>query len=360
MAIGERLRVVLAIAAKDITDAVRNRTILGSLFSVLFLIVFYQILPSLDTGGALPRLALYDAGDSRLVAELENSAELDLLVMDSAEDVLWYVGDRELVLLGLTLPADLDQRLEADEDVELEGYIVHWASDSAAAETREFFEDQLSQLTGQPVIIHTEGNTVYTRPDSHGMAFVQSIMLVIATMMMGLILTPTLMLEEKLTKTMDALLVSPASAGQLVIGKALAGLFFCAAGLGVAFAFNATLITQWWLAILVAACGSMMAVAFGLLMGSILETRQQATVLVWILFVVAIMPVGLDLIGDILPKTAMSIIRWVPSTVLARAYRTSFADRVPSGQILPELAVLIGCTGILLAVVAWVVRRSDR
>ena len=45
MAIGERLRVVLAIAAKDITDAVRNRTILGSLISVLFMIVFYQILP---------------------------------------------------------------------------------------------------------------------------------------------------------------------------------------------------------------------------------------------------------------------------------------------------------------------------
>jgi ABC-type Na+ efflux pump permease subunit len=178
--------------------------------------------------------------------------------------------------------------------------------------------------------------------------------------MLGMILTPSLMLEEKFTKTMDALLVSPASASQLVAGKALAGLFFCGVGLAVAFAFNAALITQWWLAVLVAAIGSLMTTALGLLIGSIVETRQQASVLYWILIVAGIAPVALDMMRGLLPETAASIIRWMPTAVLARAYRVSFGGQVPPGQILPELAVLIGCIVIPAAAVAWVVRRSDR
>jgi ABC-2 type transport system permease protein len=43
---------------------------------------------------------------------------------------------------------------------------------------------------------------------------------------MGILLVPTLMLEEKQTRTMDALLVSPASISQVVIGKAIAGFFY--------------------------------------------------------------------------------------------------------------------------------------
>ena len=40
-------------------------------------------------------------------------------------------------------------------------------------------------------------------------------------MIMGLMLVPSLLLEEKQTKTMDALLISPANIAQVVIGKAL-------------------------------------------------------------------------------------------------------------------------------------------
>ena len=45
-------------------------------------------------------------------------------------------------------------------------------------------------------------------------------------LMMGIFLVPSLLFEEKETKTMQALLVSPASIGQVVVGKALAGAFY--------------------------------------------------------------------------------------------------------------------------------------
>ena len=57
-------RIIAAIAAKDVIDGIRNRSILSSLFTVIFLLALYQFLPMLNAGVAPMDLALYDAGSS--------------------------------------------------------------------------------------------------------------------------------------------------------------------------------------------------------------------------------------------------------------------------------------------------------
>ena len=68
------LRIIWAIASKDIVDAFRNKNVLGNLISVAFIIVMYQYLPVLGKLSDAPRLYVYDAGSSSLVAALEESA----------------------------------------------------------------------------------------------------------------------------------------------------------------------------------------------------------------------------------------------------------------------------------------------
>jgi hypothetical protein len=46
--------------------------------------------------------------------------------------------------------------------------------------------------------------------------------------------------------------------------------------------------------------------------------------------------------------------------LLAKAIRISFASGVPWGEVLVNLGVVLGCAALLLACVAWRVRRSDR
>ncbi len=58
----ESFRIIWAIAAKDISDAIKNKTSLGIIISTLLMIVFLRFLPTLENGSTLPRLALYDAG----------------------------------------------------------------------------------------------------------------------------------------------------------------------------------------------------------------------------------------------------------------------------------------------------------
>lgn len=357
--LGESLRIIWAVTSKDIIDGLKNRTTLSVILTTLILIVFYRFLPALENGDVLPRLVIYDAGDSRLVAEAKNSTAFDLLVMPSQEDMEAYVGNKDIVVLGLALPEDLDQKLENGKQIDLEGYVVHWASSSAAAEVRVFFEQQLTELSGRPVHINTAGNTVYTQKESHGYAFLAALAVVITMLIIGVNLVLTMMVEEKQTRTIDALLVSPAGIGQIVIGKALTGLFYCLMATGLVLAFNAPLITHWGLAILASICGSLFTVGLGLLMGNLIEANQSMPIWVWVLFIIFLMPVLLSS-ADFLPAGVLAALSWVPTVALSKVVRVSFSNSAPLAQFGPELANVVACAVLLLAVTVWALRRTNR
>ncbi len=356
----ENIRIIWAITAKDITDALKNKTTLSVIIPMLFLIVFYRFLPALESGDLLPRLALYDAGSSKLAARLEDSATFDLVVTTSQENMEAYLGNKDIAVLGIVLPEDFDQRAAAAPEIELDGYFVHWISVPAAAETRTFFEAALSEMSGKPVRIDTEGHTVYPQKESRGMAFLQAAMMVIAISLIGFTMTPHLLIEEKQAKTITVMLVSPAGPGQVTIGKALAGLFYCMLATAVVFAFNIPLITHGGVAFLTAVCGAVFTVAVGLLLGSLLESKQQMSLWTWLIFVPLILPVYFSIATDLLPAWFLSAIQWMPTVAMSEAFRVSFSERAPFSAYAPELAIILGYAVILLAVVARVVRREER
>jgi ABC-type Na+ efflux pump permease subunit len=97
-------------------------------------------------------------------------------------------------------------------------------------------------------------------PDSDGLGIPAGFGLVFVTIMIGVILVPHLMLEEKQNRTLEVLAVSPASAGQIVTAKALAGLFYCYLGGIIALLVNRMLVVHWGLAILTVLLGSLFTV----------------------------------------------------------------------------------------------------
>lgn len=356
----EQLRIVWAITAKDLVDAVKNRTTLSVILTTLFLIVAYRCLPALMREDERTNVLVYDAGASSLVAALEGSLLLDVYNYPSRE-----LMERDLVNgyvpeLGLIVPPGFDRTLQAGGQLELQGYVLQWVNRTDADALRTLVEGEISDLAGHPVSINLEGNRVYTRADSAGYPFLTSFALIYVTTIIGLTLVPYLMIEEKQSKTMDALLISPASSSHIVLGKALAGLVYTLISVAIALTLNYTLVANWVLVLLVAICGSVFGVALGLLLGSLLEVRQQMMLWGWALIVPLLMPVFLSVLAELLPEVVRPIIEWVPTVALSRAFRASFSDTAPLAQVGPELALVAGCGMLVLVVVAWVVRRSDR
>jgi ABC-2 type transport system permease protein len=356
----KELRIILAIASKDIVDAIKNKSILSQVLTVAFIIVFYRFLPAFDSGDELPRLALYDAGNSELVVALEHSAALKLVEFSTQEGMRAYIEDGDIVVLGLALPPELDSKIDAGELVELEGYLVHWASERKSTEAKDFFEAEIEQITGLPIQINTEGNDVYSIPNSRGLSYLVSLSAVLALIIAGAFIVPILMLEEKQNKTLDALLVSPADPKRVVLAKALSGSIYCAMAIAAVLVINHTLVTQWGLALLAAGCGVLFAVGVGLLLGSAFELKQQLTLWGFMLINILGIPMFLSIMIDILPAGMLTVINLLPTVALMGIFQASFSKDATLGIFGPDLVIVLVGTVVVYAAVVWFIQREDR
>jgi ABC-type Na+ efflux pump permease subunit len=361
-AFSENLRIVWAITAKDILDAIKNRNTLANIVIVFLLMAFYQMLPGWTHGSEPPNLLVYDAGHSSLLAALEDSSNVDLYTYRSQQVMKEKLSAGDVIELGLVIPADFDQVLGSGEQPELEGYVIHWASDADASELKSHVEREIAELMGQPVRIKINQERVYPQPESYGRPFLTAVSLLLALTMAGMTVVPHLMIEEKQAKTIDVLRVSPAKSVHMVIAKALTGLFYCLTAVVVVFAFNTALITHWGLAILAAVLGSLFTVALGLLLGTLFEVKQQLSLWGFLLISVLLMPVFLSIIVKALPvpEIVVAIITWVPTVALSRVFQLSCSGSAPWGEFGPPLALVVGCTVLVLGAVVWAVRRAER
>ena len=353
-------RIILAIAAKDIVDAIRNKTTLAVFVTSLFMVAMYRAMPYLEGRNEPPAIFVHDAGNSPIVRSLEESDRIRLYTPSSRDSMLAGIREGDKPELGLELPSDFDQALGDQSEVGIQGYVVSWVKEADAAELKALMEDELGELAGEPVSINIVGNRVYPDKSSTGRPFLDAFGMMYVVTMTGLFMVPHLMFEEKKTRTMDALLVSPASTWHIVAGKALTGLFYCLLGASIAFAVNADLVTHWGLATLLALCGSLFSVSLGLLLGITLENRQQLTLAAWVIIVPLLIPAFLSIMDDIMPKLVLDISDWIPTAALVKALRVSFAERAPLADFAREMGLILAYSGLALGAAAMILRRSDR
>jgi len=113
----ENLRLIWAIAAKDMSDAIKNKTTISIVIGVAFIMLSGQAMPWLLKLRAVPRAYYYDTGESILIPDLAKNDD------------------------------DFDQRVDAGDSIRLEGMAVHWVKDEDVEETVSFFEQRLGDLT---------------------------------------------------------------------------------------------------------------------------------------------------------------------------------------------------------------------
>ena len=356
----EGARVILAITLKDCIDAVRDRMLLSVLAAVLLMVLFFRLSPALRQGETRA-LAVVDPGQSSVLDQWAGSGQFDLHRFSSRQEMEHFLGGEDTAVLGIILPADLEQKVEGEVALELDGYVDHWVSDSDAGGISSFFESELTALTGHPVQIDVSNEKAFTHPKGFK-PVTTSFLMVYALVVVGLMIAPNLMIEEKELRTLDALLISPATAGQIVIAKALTGLFYCLVAAGLVLVASASLVVHWHIAALTAICGSLFTVSVGLLLGVSLNSRQQ--LIIWsavLMFPLFIPVIASEILPDIqAPALVQQIVSLVPTVPVAEATRWALSGQFPWTEIYSGLAVTVAFALAFLIAVAWIVRRSDR
>jgi ABC-2 type transport system permease protein len=353
----DSLNIILTIASKDIVDALKNRTVVSMIIMLSVILLMPKMLPWIFEQPELV-LPVYDAGSASLQADLQQVPGISVQSMRSEDEMAAVLCSGVYPQIGLRIPADFDALLTADGQVALPGYVC-WSKRHQVLALRTQLEEMLSMSLGYPVNIELEGNYAYPPESGLGlnMATINSVLMIL---MMGIILVPSLLLDEKETRTMQALLVSPARIGQVVLGKALTGAFYILVTAVLLFGISWVEVIHWDLVMLFVIGGGVFSVAVGLLLGSFFEKQQDIVGWMSALLLLLISAIFVRMFGLEVPLLVEKILSWVPSVALSEICRAAFSKTVDSPQVLANLGIVLVVSLPLYAVVVWKVHRSDR
>lgn len=351
----DSLYIASAIAWKDILDLLKNRATRVNVLIILALIGFFYFYSTSRPFDKRIDVVVYAEKPSSLTfqtVQLSDGNELKFYPLASLSAMKDSMRDREL---GLVIPAGFDYSSQGDDMPVLQGYI-HWAQRNKASELETQYTSMLSEGLGVPVQLSIDDNFVIPDYDKLMSSTPQYILL--ATLMMAILVVPHLLIEERQTKTIEALLVSPVTSGQVVLGKALAGFFYVALSGILSFMINWAYITNWGLAILAFFCTAFFGIGTALLMGSFLKSWGQINLWSFVIMTLLILPAlfGTDPTVSAGLKYIFSL--W-PTTALAYMLQFSFSSGVPGAALLRELSIALGFTILIYALIVWHVRRTE-
>jgi len=354
--IRDNLYMTWAIARKDIGEALKHKGTRANILLILVMVVFFYWISTVRPWDRSLEVVVYDEADSGLFEgsiELSDGYEIRHIEVSS-------LGQMQRNMIhehwGLVVPIDFEQTLASGREPVLTGFLL-WVNRGKVAKLEALYTEKFSELFGQPVRVEIGANIVIPSPEI-GTTMV-NLHILFVTLFVAITLVPALMLEEKLTKTLDALLVSPASAGQVVMGKALAGLFYVLLTGGLFFALNWAHVTNWGLALLGFLLCALFSLGLALAVGSLARNPQQLAIWLAPVMIFLIVPSVFAGFSNLSPGLK-AIFSWLPTTALVNIIQYSFSSTAPVGQLLTNLAIVVVSTALVFTVVVWRVRRSDR
>lgn len=356
----DRLRIVLALAQKDIGSMLRSRAVLVTLVMVFLMIAFYNYLPAWSELGDPPTVYVTGVLNTAFGRELELVPTLSVYQPQEESRMFAALRESQTPELGLSLPADIAQQVGELGPMVVQGYVMYWLTPEEVTSLTDAAELELSSLLGRPVTVSLDGNILYPEVGTYGKAVMIGFGLVFALTLIGIAGLPQLMMEEKQSHTLQALLVSPATPTMIIISKALAGLFFLVLALLFSVLFFAGMVLQWWVLLLGCLLFAVFSVGIGLAGGTYIENRQQLALLTWGVAPLVFIPMVAVLLEGLLPEWLAQIGAFLPGAALINAISMAFVRDLPLSAALFPLAVLAAWAVGTLALVIWRLRRYDR
>ena len=357
----DSLYIIWTISAKDILDSIKNRMVISQIIAVSVILLSVKGL-GLVIQPPYTQIIVYDPGSTNLAQVLSDSPDFGVQRAPSLKELQQTISNMGFGLgadLGIEIPLDFDQQFESKDRPEIMGY-VSWANRAKAARLKAEMETALLELSGKPVIVNVDGNIISPPKEIGLLVGMITMFAVTIILLMGVMLVPNLMLEEKQTRTMDALLVSPASISQVVIGKALAGFFYILVTVAIVYLIYWTGVVHWGLSALFVIGAGLFSVAVGLMLGLIFKNQQEMTGWLNLTIVIISGSIFVVLLGLDMPAYLETLIKWLPPVALAKIFWASFSTQVQLSQVWFNFGIVLVISGLIYGYIIWRVKQLDR
>lgn len=264
---------ILALFRRELQVGPRSPMLLWAvLVPVLLTVLVRSVFGSLFQ--PQPRLAVVDEGNSVLVSQLEQLDGIAVTILDSATELRTKVQDNDFDA-GLVLQPGFDAAVKAGSQPELQLFI----SGESLASNRIILEitalDLVRGLAGsqppvdvQVVPLGDEGYDLVTR--------LLPMLMIYAVVIGGSFLPAMSIVQERESRTLDAVLATPASMDEILTAKGLFGFVLAIlTGVFTLFLNSAWGFHPWAMLVTLLVAGVMMA-EFGLILGTL---AKDSTVL---------------------------------------------------------------------------------
>ncbi len=364
-------------------DAVVNlRLLMSMIMPILMSVLFGSLFGGLQDGSVPASIAsapgppivvpVYDAGESQIVYLLQASESFEVRPVASSEE-MQQVLTREGLSVGLILPQGFDMALVEGTQPVLQLMVHHRPEDDSAAVWQRTHQEALrawltrtlwdrtdqpfpSVVTAEALALPEEGSLNQRQEN-------MALWLVMSLVTTGVYVVPTLLIEEKQSHTLNAVLVTPAGYGDLVLAKAIVGLVYALLAGGLILGLNDGLVANAGLVIGAVFVGALVLVQVGLLLGGLFD--DTATFNTWsTLIMLALMLPGvvhsLSASGLFRLDSVQWIVRLLPTQYVLEVVYAALSNQLAPKHVGAQVGLLGGAAILFFFATVVALRRRER
>lgn len=300
-----------------------------------------------------PRLGIYDAGDSEIVAELVRIEHIETTVYTN-ESALRDDVERGAVSAGVIFPEGFDAARSAGDDAELT--LIQWSQSLASSVA--IITSTLDQLMGQAEdpLITVEAVQL---GEASTISWTERLLpvIVLMTIVLGGILVPaTSLVDEKQRRTLSALTVTPVSLLDVYIAKALMGIAMSTIMGLIVLVLNNAFGGQPALLVTVLVMGAVAASVFGVMVGSFVSDINA--------LLAVFKAGGVILLAPALIQLAPDIPQWIgrvfPTYYVLNPVLEVSQDGASLGDIAGDMAILLAIIGVMVLAMVFILERQQK
>jgi len=350
------LKIIGILVRKDLIDAIKTPRLL--LIVIVPVIIFVATTIFFDDQLTF-RVAIFTPTPSQLTSALAGAEVVRLTVFDSAEAVRQAVNT-EKASLGIILPDKFDQALQTSQFPQVTFLLADDGKTNQAAlslvqQLIRFLSPTAQSFSASVEVMQPNSEEgISLRGNLKPSQFTVIIWLTMSLVGNGLMLVPTLIIEERERKTLDALLLSPASYSEVALSKALVGLTYSLLG-GLVMLFIQNGLTgdvAFLLVILVA--GSLALNLLGLLVGGLAKNIHTLNSFGSLLIFPLTLPAMLGLLG---PNPYIQYLQFLPTYHLVQGI--AYAMNGQGDKILFNVFVLSLECAVIFGAVVWSLKQRE-
>lgn len=325
------LNIILAIFRKDLISSVKSKNILIILLTPIFLSILFNSTVSLTDDVVVP-IALYDEGSSaEFVENLSSIGSYEVIITDSAaksEELLYNGKVAAIMIVPEGFSADVENGLIPSLNIMVNPY------DAKSVVFLQTYKDTIMDFAGQEYPVSVSLNTL---PSNLQSRFNIPIWVMFTVIFVGMMVLPNTLTTEKEKKTLDAILVSPASENDVIYGKSFFGLFLTIFISLVIIFINGGFVGNFLYVLLFIVLGSAVFTGLGLLIASYSDNYSSASLFSTICMAPLILPA---LLAD-LSREIGYISYLVPSTYMFNGIKDAMLNNSGISDLYPELGILV-------------------